>query len=238
VRVPVNIRHVHFVHFLQIFAQSNLARFSLRSQSMKTLVLVVGYDRSDLAKLALAHALAVARGAAQAKVLVTEILSIPAPARGEVLAFSNEQTMVEVHRVGLLSDLKDFPTPEHVSLVPAVRYGEPARELCDIATEEDADFIFMGTHGRKGLEHFVVGSVAERVVQKAPCSVIVVRAKLSDLAPQVEAPCADCSEAKRASGDANMWCQVHTRHTSRPMHLHYKYPEHFARGSMNLRVDE
>ena len=43
-------------------------------------------------------------------------------------------------------------------------------------TERDGfDLIVMGTHGRTGLSHVVMGSIAERVVQKAPCAVLTVR---------------------------------------------------------------
>jgi nucleotide-binding universal stress UspA family protein len=205
---------------------------------MKTLVLVVGYDRSELAEQALAHALAVARGAAHAKVLVAEILHIPVPDRGQVLAFYNEQTLLETQRATLTSLLADVETPKHVSLAPIVRFGEAARELCELALEEEADFIFVGTHGRTGLAHLMIGSVAEHVVQKAPCSVIVVRTKRADLVPLVEPACVACTHAKQTSGNPEVWCAAHTHQRTRPVHLHYQYPEHFARGWMNLRVDD
>jgi nucleotide-binding universal stress UspA family protein len=205
---------------------------------MKTLVIVVGYERSELAQQALAHALAVSHGAAQAKIVVAEIVSIPMPDRGGPMAPSNAQAVLDLHKSRLATDMKAFTVPEHVSLELVVRFGEPAPELCNAALEADADFIIVGTHGRKGLEHFFLGSVAERVVQKAPCTVIVVRPKLGDLTPKVEPPCEHCTSAKKAAGDPNVWCQAHTHHASRPMHLYYRYPEHFARGSMTLRIDE
>jgi len=43
------------------------------------------------------------------------------------------------------------------------------------AKENDIDLIVMGTHGRSGLAHVIIGSVAERVVRKAPCPVMTVR---------------------------------------------------------------
>jgi nucleotide-binding universal stress UspA family protein len=205
---------------------------------MKTLVLVVGYDRSELSEHALAHALAVARGAAHAKVIVAEILQIPVPDRGQVLAFYNDQTILEAQRATLTALLANLNIAKHVSVVPMVRFGEAARELCELAIEEEADFIFVGTHGRTGLAHLVLGSVAEHVVQKAPCSVIAVRTKRADLVPRVEPPCAECTQAKQTSGNPDVWCAAHTHHRTRPVHVHYQYPEHFARGWMNLRVED
>jgi nucleotide-binding universal stress UspA family protein len=40
-----------------------------------------------------------------------------------------------------------------------------------------ADIVIMATHGRKGLSHLVLGSVAERVVRESPCPVLTVRAQ-------------------------------------------------------------
>lgn len=55
--------------------------------------------------------------------------------------------------------------------------GTPWRELVTAANEEQVDLIVVGTHGRSGLHHLLLGSVAERVVQHAACSVLVARAQ-------------------------------------------------------------
>ena len=55
------------------------------------------------------------------------------------------------------------------------RAGEPSKAIVDAAKEANIDLIVMGTHGRTGLKHFVLGSVAERVVRHAPCPVLTVR---------------------------------------------------------------
>jgi len=54
-----------------------------------------------------------------------------------------------------------------------VRDGAPAREILD-AAHADVDLLVIGTHGRGGLEHFLLGSVAEKVLRKAQCPVMVV----------------------------------------------------------------
>ena len=53
--------------------------------------------------------------------------------------------------------------------------GRPATAIVEEALTGRFDLIVMGTHGRTGLSHAVFGSVAERVVQKAPCPVLTVR---------------------------------------------------------------
>jgi nucleotide-binding universal stress UspA family protein len=56
-----------------------------------------------------------------------------------------------------------------------IRDGVPFAEIIACAKELKADMIIMGSHGRTALEQMLVGSVAEKVVRKAPCSVLVVK---------------------------------------------------------------
>lgn len=56
-----------------------------------------------------------------------------------------------------------------------LRVGAPFLEIINAAQAEAADLIVMGTHGRTGLSHVLMGSVAERVVRKAACPVLTVR---------------------------------------------------------------
>ena len=53
--------------------------------------------------------------------------------------------------------------------------GRPTRVIVDVATSRGIDLIVMGTHGRSGFAHLVLGSVAERIVRTAPCAVLTVR---------------------------------------------------------------
>ena len=52
--------------------------------------------------------------------------------------------------------------------------GDPAEEILNYAQSKGIDLIIIGTHGRKGLEHIIFGSVAERVVKKSPVPVLTV----------------------------------------------------------------
>jgi nucleotide-binding universal stress UspA family protein len=54
--------------------------------------------------------------------------------------------------------------------------GTAAHAIVETATKLKADLIVLSTHGRTGLSHAVMGSVAERVVRTAPCAVVTVRA--------------------------------------------------------------
>jgi nucleotide-binding universal stress UspA family protein len=57
----------------------------------------------------------------------------------------------------------------------ALRLGTPAEEIVRYADARDVDLIIMGTHGRSGIAHALMGSVAEQVIRRAPCPVLLVR---------------------------------------------------------------
>jgi nucleotide-binding universal stress UspA family protein len=57
-----------------------------------------------------------------------------------------------------------------------VGIGDPAHDICDLAQSGSFDLIVMGTHARTGRVHALLGSVAEKVVRRAPCPVVTVRA--------------------------------------------------------------
>jgi nucleotide-binding universal stress UspA family protein len=64
---------------------------------------------------------------------------------------------------------------QHLPVQTHVREGTPFYEIIRFAKEKDIDLIVMGTHGRSGLVHVLLGSVTEKVVRKAPCPVLTVR---------------------------------------------------------------
>lgn len=77
-----------------------------------------------------------------------------------------------------LTELRDLvPSSFAGTWDVSVESGHPADEIVRVAQERDVDLIVMGTHGRTGLAHVLLGSVAEKVVRTAPCSVLVVRDK-------------------------------------------------------------
>ncbi len=56
-----------------------------------------------------------------------------------------------------------------------LRKGVPYREIVVLATDERADLVLIGTHGRGGIDRALLGSVTDRVVRLAPCPVLTVR---------------------------------------------------------------
>lgn len=74
-----------------------------------------------------------------------------------------------------LNDLIPENTKKHIQSETLVAKGVPYIEIIKAAKDLLADLIVMGTHGKTGLEHILIGSVAERVIQKAPCPVLSIR---------------------------------------------------------------
>ncbi|NJL16556.1 MAG: universal stress protein [Nitrospira sp.] len=74
-----------------------------------------------------------------------------------------------------LSSLVSALTSAQVTAEFFIRGGLPADSILDAALTQPADLIVMGTHGRRGLSHALIGSVAESVLRKARCPVLTVR---------------------------------------------------------------
>ena len=64
---------------------------------------------------------------------------------------------------------------EAIVVTSQVCAGQPAAAIVEAAANRAVDLIVLGTHGRHGVAHLILGSVAERVVRTAPCPVLTVR---------------------------------------------------------------
>ncbi|MGY3879495.1 universal stress protein [Aeromonas enteropelogenes] len=73
------------------------------------------------------------------------------------------------------TQLKELIATQPIPATFDIRFGRAADEIVIQAKEDEVDLIVMGSHGRSGITHLLVGSVAESVVRHAPCPVLVVR---------------------------------------------------------------
>ena len=80
------------------------------------------------------------------------------------------------------------PSDPTVSFKHRLTIGDPAGEIVRIAGEEGVDMIVLGTHGRSGMARMLMGSVAETVVRRAPCAVLVYRAAAETLVGRTAVP--------------------------------------------------
>ncbi|MDB4970217.1 MAG: universal stress family protein [Myxococcales bacterium] len=78
-----------------------------------------------------------------------------------------------------MKDLVEQLRKQGIETQARVGIGSPAHEIVELATLGHFDLIVMGTHGHGGLAHALLGSVAEKVVRRASCPVLTVRAPKS-----------------------------------------------------------
>jgi universal stress protein A len=128
----------------------------------------IGFDQNSLAALKFAHELA---DTDRSTLYLLHVVSVP----------RLEPTMLEPHPVlseGIAERELGKLVQEHVASGTTcrimVRRGDPASAIVTVAEELDVDLIVMPTHGRKGLEHSIMGSVAERVVREARWPVLTI----------------------------------------------------------------
>lgn len=81
----------------------------------------------------------------------------------------------EQHAEDILEDARSHLESVDIASAQEVRVGDVAREVVAFADASDTDHIVLGSHGRTGIERFLLGSVAEKVVRRSPVPVTVVR---------------------------------------------------------------
>lgn len=94
-------------------------------------------------------------------------------------SFAILEKEVEIHAVQEMESFCREKFGSDVRYESEVVLGSPFQRILAIARELPADLIVMGTHGRTGLEHVIVGSTAERVVRRSPVPVLTVRVNAS-----------------------------------------------------------
>lgn len=86
-----------------------------------------------------------------------------------------EQGLAEQETARELREFVAQKVGAYIPLVPVVRSGSPAEVITRYANEEEMDLIVMATHGRTGLRHILMGSVAEKVVRTSGVPVLTVK---------------------------------------------------------------
>tara|TARA_B100001964_G_scaffold153001_1_gene168344 strand:+ start:510 stop:968 length:459 start_codon:yes stop_codon:yes gene_type:complete len=132
-------------------------------------------DHSDCSKEALRYAVSFAMKD-KAKVVLLYIIDIRSfnEGLGAISAqIPNEET-VEQLRVKLLDCIPE-EIRDDMDIEAIVAQGVPFAEIISTAKEKEIDMIVIGSHGRTGISHMMLGSVSEKVVRKAPCPVLTVR---------------------------------------------------------------
>lgn len=143
----------------------------IEATRFEMIVVPIDFSKASRQALELAWDLAIEAGPAQvilvhACFVPVEIEALVGSAAYEAVEDVDTHAGQELDQ--LVSELKDAGVAcERVSV-----RGSPEQVILDVAESKRADLIVMGTHGRTGLGHLLLGSVAERVVRHASCPVM------------------------------------------------------------------
>jgi nucleotide-binding universal stress UspA family protein len=139
--------------------------------------LLVPVDFSAGSKQALDYAVGVARTCG-AKLTLLHVVELPSyvtdghtPLHLTMALRDDMQASAQRELARLLPEGSGAP----VEIARRVVVGAPYQQILEAAAAERVDWIVMATHGRTGLSHLLIGSVAERVLRTAPCPVLTLR---------------------------------------------------------------
>jgi nucleotide-binding universal stress UspA family protein len=144
---------------------------------------VVALDGSELAERVFEHVLPLARAFGSKVTCVCAVEPISSAALAGVGmgggvgmdSLLDAQDEVEEEDAAYLAQVKDRLDAKGIEVTCEEPEGPAAKAIIECARQVNADLIAMTTHGRSGLGRAVLGSVADEVVRKAPCPVLLVR---------------------------------------------------------------
>jgi nucleotide-binding universal stress UspA family protein len=202
---------------------------SAKGETTGKSVILVAVDLSPISAAVLETGLRV-KGARATELHLLHVLKPERPELATTLHFATvvEQTKAELDQLART-------VPDSVeNLVVHVRAGDAGIEIAQLASDIGADLIVVGTHGYKGLDRLLLGSVAETLVRNAPCSVLTYRPRAVQLWEQIAPPCPDCVAIRQATGRATLWCERHSQHHPRA-HTYRETPDSFGVGAQTFR---
>ena len=144
---------------------------------MFTRILVpTDFSEPSDAALEYARGLALAFGASLHVLHVIEVQSTTgSPAAEAMVETPPPFCALFDHAKGALGRRVPAVDRERLRARTEILVGTSVKAIIDYATDRRIDLIVMGTHGRRGIAHLLVGSVAEQVIRQAPCPVMAVR---------------------------------------------------------------
>ncbi len=135
--------------------------------------ILIPTDGSEFAKKAQMHALFIA------KVSGAEIIAVSVTENNFVNGLPLDDEIYQLNQIlneRSEENLKEFDklNEDGVEVTHIIKEGSPARAILEVANEENVDLIVMGSSGKSGFDRFIMGSVADKVVNSAKCAVLVV----------------------------------------------------------------
>lgn len=142
-----------------------------------TILCPIDFSEVSLSALRLATSLRELFDARLVLVYVVEPIVAPSDFTfGPMTSGDVEERLMDRSRQSLQEVVASLEVPPE-KIHSRVEHGRASQEIVRVAAEEKADLIVMGTHGYTGMAHVLLGSTAERVLRRAPCPVLTVRAQ-------------------------------------------------------------
>ncbi len=136
--------------------------------------ILIPTDGSDTANKAVTHAINLAE-ALNAELHAMYVVDISAFAGLPTeIVWENMKNLLKSESDTAMKYIEKKATEKEIKFEKIVKEGVPAKEIVKTAKEIQADLIVMGTSGRTGLDKFLLGSVAEKIIRTSPCPVLVV----------------------------------------------------------------
>jgi nucleotide-binding universal stress UspA family protein len=140
----------------------------------KVKTILVSTDFSDYSGRALSHAKFLAKTFG-AKIVLVHVIDAMNYFVSESMVWEDVSARIRESVRPMLEKAVRETKGEGVSASSYLIQGVPYEEIVKKAGQSRADLIVMGTHGRTGVRHLLLGSVAERVIRLAPCPVMTVK---------------------------------------------------------------
>lgn len=142
---------------------------------------LVAYDESPQATQALHHALSCFP---VAHIMVLYVQDPTEWVYGNTVggAYYSEEAFEDAQNQAneLLARAEAVAEEHDIDIDVATEVGQPTQSIVQFAGDNDIDHIVIGSHGRRGLERFLLGSVAESVIKRSPVSVTIIREDAED----------------------------------------------------------
>ena len=144
--------------------------------------IMIPLDGSELAEAAIGPALAIAESMAAEVVLFRVAQRIPRTERLAEMPDVYDEVVAATYREAedYLTDLRERLSYEHISIEFRAATAGIARQILDFAAEEGVDLIALSSHGRTGVDRFVHGNVAHKIISSNCCSTLVIRERKVD----------------------------------------------------------
>jgi nucleotide-binding universal stress UspA family protein len=140
--------------------------------------IIVATDLSPASEPALKEAVGLAKENG-AELLIAHAYQPPSVAEAQSISagvYEEWDQNIRAEVRGRLQELVEDAAKEGVKAELLILKGTPYEAIAEAARVNEADLVVLGTHGRKGVSRFFLGSVAARVISTAPCPVLTVRA--------------------------------------------------------------